>query len=252
MAKHGKVADMVVCENAGLHLAGNTYIKFEDEEQAAVAMAAVQGRFYAGRPLQAEYTPVTDFWEGVCKQLEKEGVCGRSLQCNFMHLKKIGPDLERDLYPDGRGQSRGYSGGAYGRSERAGFEQRSSYDRGTFRVEQKRNWNDRRHYDRREHDQHQQLPQQPPPFDHYRGPPPPPHDYRNQGPPPPRYHDRGPPPPPFFDDPLAPPPPPFDHYRGPPPPPHDHYRGPPPPHEFYAEPPRHRHRSRSPVRHHGN
>jgi hypothetical protein len=153
MNKHGKVVDMVVCENAGVHLAGNTYIKFEDEEQATAAMAAVQGRFYAGRPLQAEFTPVTDFWEGICKQLEKEGHCGRSSQCNFMHLKKIGPDLERDLYPNGRAQSRGYSGGAYGRSDRMMFDRASSYDRGqlndNYRGPPRRNYdrrNDRRDY----------------------------------------------------------------------------------------------------------
>ena len=114
MSKHGKVLDMVVCENAGPHLAGNTYVKFEDEDQAKAAMTAVSGRFYAGKPLFTEYTPVTDFWEGVCKQLEKDGVCSRGDQCNFMHLRTIGPELERDLYPDGRGDCRGYSGGRYG------------------------------------------------------------------------------------------------------------------------------------------
>jgi hypothetical protein len=51
----------------------------------------------AGRPLFAEYTPVTDFWEGVCKQLEKDGVCSRGPNCNFMHLKKIGKTLEKEL-----------------------------------------------------------------------------------------------------------------------------------------------------------
>ncbi len=262
MAKHGRVVDMVVCENAGVHLAGNTYIKFEDEDQAAAAMAAVQGRFYAGRPLQAEFTPVTDFWEGICKQLEKEGACGRSMQCNFMHLKKIGPDLEADLYPNGRGGSRGYSGGAYGRTERPGFENRSSYDRGSYRTDQRRNWNDRRPYDRREHDphhhshhhsHHQPYHHQPPPPPPYsdQGPPPPPHrHFRDQGPPPPPYFDAVPPPPPPHDaaafDPYALPPPyhhgsPYPDYAAPPPP---------PPYRDFHEPPRHRNRSRSPVRHH--
>ena len=50
-----------------------------------------------GRPLFAEYTPVTDFWEGVCKQLEKDGVCSRGPNCNFMHLKKIGRTLEKEM-----------------------------------------------------------------------------------------------------------------------------------------------------------
>jgi len=121
MVKYGKVLDIVVCENAGQHLGGNTYVKFEDEEQAQKCLQAVAGRFYAGRPLFAEYTPVTDFWEGVCKQLEKDGICSRGPNCNFMHLKKIGKTLEKELYPEGRGGVRGaYSGGGYGNTSRTG------------------------------------------------------------------------------------------------------------------------------------
>ena len=48
MEKYGKVLDIVVCENAGQHLGGNTYVKFEDEEMAQKAMTGVSGRFYAG------------------------------------------------------------------------------------------------------------------------------------------------------------------------------------------------------------
>lgn len=39
----------VVCsENAGQHLGGNCYIKFEEEEMAQKALQGIAGRFYAG------------------------------------------------------------------------------------------------------------------------------------------------------------------------------------------------------------
>ncbi len=35
--------------NIGDHLIGNVYIKFKDEEDAQVALTALEGRFYAGK-----------------------------------------------------------------------------------------------------------------------------------------------------------------------------------------------------------
>jgi splicing factor U2AF subunit len=118
LAKFGELEEMVVADNIGEHMIGNVYVKYQSEDQAQAAMQGLNGRYYAGKVIVAEFSPVTDFREAKCRQYN-EGQCDRGGYCNFMHLKKIGPDLERDLYPDGRGQSRGYSGGAYGRSERA-------------------------------------------------------------------------------------------------------------------------------------
>lgn len=42
---------------------GNVYVKFEDEEDAEKALKGLSGRYYAGRPLAVEYSPVTDFRE---------------------------------------------------------------------------------------------------------------------------------------------------------------------------------------------
>jgi len=75
-----------VCENVGDHIVGNVYIKFEDEENAADALAGMSGRFYAGRPLEVEYSPVTDFREARCRQFD-ETSCNRGGLCNFMHIK---------------------------------------------------------------------------------------------------------------------------------------------------------------------
>ena len=46
------------------------------------------GRFYAGRPIVCEFSPVTDFREATCRQYE-ENTCTRGGYCNFMHLRPI-------------------------------------------------------------------------------------------------------------------------------------------------------------------
>merc|ERR1711874_904383 len=89
--------DMNVCDNLGDHLVGNVYIKFRREEDAARAVAELNNRWFGGRPIYAELSPVTDFREACCRQYEM-GECVRSGFCNFMHSKPISRDLRRELY----------------------------------------------------------------------------------------------------------------------------------------------------------
>ncbi|PRQ30285.1 putative U2 auxiliary factor small subunit [Rosa chinensis] len=49
---------------------GNVYVQFKEEDQA------LQGRFYNGRPIIADFSPVTDFREATCRQFE-ENNCNR-------------------------------------------------------------------------------------------------------------------------------------------------------------------------------
>ena len=42
-----------MCDNMADHLIGNVYIKFSDEEEAAAALTALNGRWYAGRQVSA-------------------------------------------------------------------------------------------------------------------------------------------------------------------------------------------------------
>jgi len=86
-----------VCDNLADHMVGNVYAKFTDEEAASKALQALQGRFYAGRPILAEFSPVTDFREATCRQFE-ENTCARGGYCNFMHLKSISRDLRKHLF----------------------------------------------------------------------------------------------------------------------------------------------------------
>jgi len=102
--KYGPVEEMNVCDNLGDHLVGNVYVKFKREEDADKAVKDLNNRWFGGRPVYAELTPVTDFREACCRQYET-GECTRSGFCNFMHLKPISRKLRSELY--GRGRVRG-------------------------------------------------------------------------------------------------------------------------------------------------
>ena len=78
--KFGEVEHLCVCDNLADHMVGNVYVKFRDEEGAARALQGFQGRYYAGKPIQVEFSPVTDFRESTCRQYE-EGNCGRGGLC---------------------------------------------------------------------------------------------------------------------------------------------------------------------------
>lgn len=95
--KYGEIEEMNVCDNLGDHLVGNVYIKFKYEADAEQAVIDLNGRWFGGRPIYAELSPVTDFREACCRQYEM-GECTRAGFCNFMHLKPISRDLRRDLY----------------------------------------------------------------------------------------------------------------------------------------------------------
>ncbi|KAL8092515.1 splicing factor U2af small subunit B-like isoform X2 [Apium graveolens] len=87
--KYGEIESLNVCDNLADHMVGNVYVQFREEEHASNALKNLSGRFYAGRPIIVDYSPVTDFREATCRQYE-ENICNRGGYCNFMHLKKIG------------------------------------------------------------------------------------------------------------------------------------------------------------------
>ncbi|KAI8967990.1 hypothetical protein BDF20DRAFT_898272 [Mycotypha africana] len=97
LAKFGEIEEMIVCDNVGDHLVGNVYCQYRYEESAGKACENLNNRFYAGRPLYAELSPVTDFREACCRQNEISE-CNRGGFCNFMHLKHPSRQLRRELY----------------------------------------------------------------------------------------------------------------------------------------------------------
>ncbi|KAK7261257.1 hypothetical protein RIF29_27565 [Crotalaria pallida] len=97
LSKYGDIESLNVCDNLADHMVGNVYVQFREEEHAANAVRNLTGRFYAGRPIIVDFSPVTDFREATCRQYE-ENTCNRGGYCNFMHLKKIGRDLRCQLF----------------------------------------------------------------------------------------------------------------------------------------------------------
>ncbi|CAG8634818.1 3073_t:CDS:2 [Funneliformis mosseae] len=97
LCKYGEVEEMHVCDNVGDHLIGNVYARFRYEEDAQKAVDNLNQRFYAGRPIYAELSPVTDFREACCRQNEN-AECTRGGFCNFMHLKEVSRYLKKELF----------------------------------------------------------------------------------------------------------------------------------------------------------
>ncbi|KAK9127644.1 hypothetical protein Syun_016441 [Stephania yunnanensis] len=104
--KYGEIESLNVCDNLADHMVGNVYVQFREEEYAANAVKNLTGRFYAGRPIIVDFSPVTDFREATCRQYE-ENTCNRGGYCNFMHLKKISRALRDQLF--GRRRKHSYS-----------------------------------------------------------------------------------------------------------------------------------------------
>ena len=83
LVKFGNLLEMQVCDNVGDHLIGNVYARYEWEDEAQLAVDSLNNRWYSGRPLFSELSPVTDFREACCRQNDM-GECNRGGFCNFM------------------------------------------------------------------------------------------------------------------------------------------------------------------------
>ncbi|KAI4349025.1 hypothetical protein L6164_009679 [Bauhinia variegata] len=111
LSKYGEIQSLNICDNLADHMVGNVYVQFKEEDHAANALMNLTGRFYSGRPIIVDFSPVTDFREATCRQYE-ENVCNRGGYCNFMHLKKISRELRKRLFGRsrrGHGRSRSRS-----------------------------------------------------------------------------------------------------------------------------------------------
>ncbi|GMM29572.1 hypothetical protein DAMA08_023170 [Martiniozyma asiatica (nom. inval.)] len=87
LAKYGKVKYIAICGNKNQHLTGNVYVKFATEEAAQKCYSECNTRWYDGRPLFCEFSPVVEFDRASCKDFMLSGSCERGHLCNFWHLK---------------------------------------------------------------------------------------------------------------------------------------------------------------------
>lgn len=105
LAKFGMVESLHVCDNLGDHMIGHVYCKFRDEEEASDALQVMNGRYYDGRKMEVEFSPVTDFREARCRDYD-EGACSRGGFCNFLHVKPLPMCLIRSLEDDAEADRR--------------------------------------------------------------------------------------------------------------------------------------------------
>ncbi|SPO28299.1 related to splicing factor U2AF 35 kd subunit [Ustilago trichophora] len=96
LSKYGELVEMHVCDNVGDHLIGNVYARYRTEADAQFAVDALNDRWYDGKPLFAELSPVTDFQEACCRQNETDE-CNRGGFCNFMHLRYASRPIRKEL-----------------------------------------------------------------------------------------------------------------------------------------------------------
>ncbi|KAJ4705124.1 splicing factor U2af small subunit B-like [Melia azedarach] len=144
LSKYGEIESLNICDNLADHMVGNVYVQFREEEHAANALRNLNGRFYAGRPIIVDFSPVTDFREATCRQYE-ENVCNRGGYCNFMHLKKISRSRSPQKY---RGyEERPHGGRGYDERPHGGrgYDERPHGGRGFGRRDDDR---DHRYHDR--------------------------------------------------------------------------------------------------------
>ncbi|KAF3325544.1 splicing factor U2af small subunit B-like protein [Carex littledalei] len=141
LSKFGEIESLNVCDNLADHMIGNVYVQFREEDQAAAALRALQGRFYSGRQMIVDFSPVTDFREATCRQFE-ENCCNRGGYCNFMHVKQIGKEMRRRLHRGGRSRGRSRSPGPYRRKEGQERDNRER-DRNRYRERERGDRGDR-------------------------------------------------------------------------------------------------------------
>jgi splicing factor U2AF subunit len=99
LGKFGVLEELHVVDNLGDHMIGHVYVKYADEEMAADALQALQNRYYDGRLVQAEFSPVTDFKEARCRDFD-DTACARAGYCNFLHVKPVPACLIQSLEDD--------------------------------------------------------------------------------------------------------------------------------------------------------
>lgn len=95
--KFGEVSAIVICGNYNLHLGGNVLVKFKSERSAAKCFAECNDRWYNGKPIFCDLSPVKFIDDAICKDYANGRRCERGDQCNLIHARNIEPSLVKML-----------------------------------------------------------------------------------------------------------------------------------------------------------
>lgn len=85
LRRPGTVCQVRVCRNLEPHLRGNVYVQYASEEEAQRALTMLNGRWYAGRPVSCEFSPVERWKTAVCGLFFRHA-CPKGRCCNFLHV----------------------------------------------------------------------------------------------------------------------------------------------------------------------
>lgn len=77
-------------------------VKFRDERSAAKCYQECNDRWYGGKPIFCELSPVSYFDDAACKDFSASGRCDRGDQCNLIHVRRPDYDLRRRLFASQR------------------------------------------------------------------------------------------------------------------------------------------------------
>ena len=95
--KYGEIEQLHVSDNIGEHSLGNVYVRFSNEKAAKKWFEDLSNKYYEGRILRCEYSPVCEFKEAKWRQYS-DGACERGGYCNFMHLKYVAKSFLKALF----------------------------------------------------------------------------------------------------------------------------------------------------------
>lgn len=73
-----------VCQNRAPHLRGNVYVQYRRLEDAIAAYQGLNGRWYAGKQITIQFSPVTNWKLAICGLYDKNQ-CPHGKACNFLH-----------------------------------------------------------------------------------------------------------------------------------------------------------------------
>lgn len=97
MRQFGIVEDIVVCGNRADHLSGNVIVMFKEANAAAVAHAALNGQFYAGRRLIITFAPILRTSNSICRMGERD--CSMGDKCTFVHPLEPSKHVMNECFP---------------------------------------------------------------------------------------------------------------------------------------------------------
>uniref|UniRef100_A0A915AWG8 Splicing factor U2af 38 kDa subunit n=1 Tax=Parascaris univalens TaxID=6257 RepID=A0A915AWG8_PARUN len=87
--EYGRIEEMNVCDNVGEHMLGNVYVKFRHESSAERAVNSLNERWFDGRPIHCELSPVVDFRDACCRQYEIGYVCSETFNTQNKRILKV-------------------------------------------------------------------------------------------------------------------------------------------------------------------